>query len=231
MEDFDEFVKEHSDARGLAIVICNNYETCSPYYGPLPGTFKDGDAMESTFKALGFATILLQNVTGEKMRNAVHALAAYQNYPEKYNCFGIVFCGHGSNDKIIISSDGESVNFEEAIIRPLHPSNSPLIRKRPKIVFIDACRGSLQSRGPEPARIELSLPDNVFVAHSTMDGHMSFEGATGGIWMQELAIKLKTSCKSVGDTVADVNEMMRERKLQVPQIWNTSVSICLADTG
>lgn len=231
----DELLKDtvlkHVDARGLAVIICNNYESTT--FEDLHGTFEDGTAMEETFRHLGFATIILRNATRDQMCGIVKALATYKPYPKGYNCYAVVFSGHGRKDKTIVSSEGEMVNFEEAIIQPLHPGNSPFIRNSPKIVLIDACRGTreLRARGDPPeaaARFDLSIPSNILVAYSTMEGFKSYETNSGGIWMQELAAELRTSQKSVGDTVADVNKRMRDQRLSEPQIWNTTVNIVLS---
>lgn len=225
-------VEKNGNARGLAIIFCNNYENAKNFE-KLRGTIKDGRAMKETFHHLGFATIILENATKDMMCGIIKALATYMNYPRGYNCYAVVFSGHGSNNKTIISGDGEMVNFEEALIWPLE--NAPLIRSSPKIVLIDACRGSreLHAKGypPEaaPLRFDLSLWGNILVAYSTMEGFKSYEDSElGGIWMQKLAAELKTSRKSVSDIVADVNKMMKDRYSQEPQIWNTTVNIVLS---
>lgn len=227
-------VLDKAEARGLAIIICNNYQMTTPNYESLRGTFKDGSAMEETFEHLGFATITLRNAREDEMCGIVKAVATYHPYPKGYNCYAVVFSGHGSNNKTIVSSDGELVKFEEAIIRPLHPKNAHFICNSPKIILIDACRGrkELRAKGdpPEtvPARFDLSLPGNVFVAYSTMEGYKSYETNSGGVWMQELAVELRKGQKSVGDIVAGVNKTMRDRGLSEPQIWNTTVDIILS---
>ena len=231
----DELVKstvlEYDNARGLAIIICNSYEQTEEH-STLCGTFEDGRAMESTFKHLGFATITRKNATEIEMCGVVQALATYHQYPDNYNCFVVVFSGHGSSDKKIVSNDGKFVDFQEAIIDRLHPDNSPLLCSSPRIILIDACRGNqeLRARGPPVPehKLDLSVPNDVFVAYSTMEGHQSYERTTGGVWMQELAKELRTSSESIGDVVANVNNRMKGKGLQVPQTWNTTVRIILS---
>lgn len=135
-----------------------------------------------------------------------------------------------------MSSDEQLVDYEETIIKPLHPATSVLIACIPKLVFIDACRGSnsLSTKGQTEARsqierFEVSVPANVFVAYSTMEGYKSYENkGHGGIWMQELAKELTISKKSICDIVAGVNETMKVQKYQQPQIWNSTVQINLS---
>ena len=223
------------NARGLAVLICNSYEN-TPGLKYLPGTQKDAEAMKSTFTHLNFATIVLRDASCDDMCDTVGALASYTSYPPHYNCLAVVFSGHGRENKVVLSNDGQEVNFEEAIIKPLYPRNSPLIGGIPKIVLIDACRGNrgLQAKGGSGSveRFDLSVPGDILVAYSTMEGYKSYEDeSSGGYWMQELAKQLKESRKSVGDVIADVNKEMRRHQLQEPQIWNTTVNIVLSETS
>lgn len=109
-------VLKRSNARGLAVIMCNDYKGTK--FENLCGTFEDGRAMESTFKYLGFATITLQNTTADKMCGIIKALATHDPYPKGYNCFVVVFSGHGDINKTIVSNDGQRVNIEEDIIQP-----------------------------------------------------------------------------------------------------------------
>ena len=220
-------MNNNSGRRGVAVIIANDYEGCSNNYPRLNGTRKDAKAMEETFQYLDFATIVKINITKDEICGLIRAVASCRKYPEGYNCIAVVFAGHGSQNKMIVSSDEKDVNLQVEIINPFDPKNSPFIKDIPKIVLVDACRGELQPRGSH-SNTDLRVPTNVLVAYSTMDGHKAYEEGSGGIWMQKLAAKLKVSKKSIGDTLADVNKEISDRGLQEPQIQTGTVNIVLS---
>lgn len=219
----------------MAVIMHNEYKNAQPSYTPLPGTANDAEAMERAFKHLQFATIRLRNGTKKQIENIISEVVSYTRYPEHYNCFAFVFSGHGGPSKTIVSSDEQLVDYEKAIIEPLDPSKSIFIAGIPKLVFIDACRGGKKffTKGGNTSikveKIEVSVPDNVFVAYSTMEGYMSYEEkGRGSIWMQRLAKEIMTSKKSIGDILVDVNKTMKKEGLQQPQYWNSTVGIILS---
>lgn len=221
-------VNNNQGARGVAVIICNDYEGCSARYPKLNGTKKDAEAMEKALQHLKFLTIVKRNITEDEICALVRAVASCREYPRGYNCIVVVFAGHGIENKLIVSSDEKEVNLQEALINPFNPKNSPFIKNIPKIVLIDACRGALQPRGS--SNTDLSVPTNVLVAFSTMDGYKAYEAGYGGIWMQKLAAKLIVSTKSIGDTIIEVNKEINYSHpgLQEPQIHTGTVDIVLS---
>lgn len=68
MDIVTDTVLKNENARGLAIIIHNDYEN-SQQYPALPGTAKDAEAMGHAFKHLRFATIELKNGTKALLSN------------------------------------------------------------------------------------------------------------------------------------------------------------------
>ena len=215
---------QRSKARGLAVVIYNSYENC-PGISTLPGAIKDGKAMMDTFKSLQFSVLPIHNATKEDIHEIIREVASYSNYPEEYNCFSIVFAGHGDENSILLAIDGK-FDFEKVIVERLNPKvNKSGVSKKiasvPIIAFIDACRGKMRPR----ARLnERNIPNNMMLCYSTREEDKSFENADGGIWMQKIARELKQQIKPVGQIVASVN---KDVKNQNPIYVNTGVDITL----
>lgn len=226
----DTIVSLNKNARGLAVIIYNEYEGDNS----LPGVGEDARAMEKAFKFLRFAIIALKDGTEKQIRDIIGDVVNYKSYPENYNCFAIVFSGHGGSGKTIFSHDLKRVNFDEAIIQPLRtmPNHQSL---EAKLVFIDACRGS-KSKGDQVEKFEISVLPNLFVAYSTMEEYVAFmmpDHKKGSVWMQILAKELmENKTSSIGDLVAGVNKKLQlDSGKQHPQIFNQSVMIKLYQSG
>ena len=220
--------EQNFKARGLAVVIYNSYENC-PDTNTLPGATKDGEAMINTFKSLQFAVLDKQNATRDDVLGIFQAVASYADYPVDYECFAIVFAGHGKKDSILLAIDGE-FNFEEVIVKRLnkhlHPFDiSDRITRVPIIAFIDACRGSMIPRDASARLNERDIPKNMMLNYSTREEDKSYENPNrGGFWMQEIAKDLRTKNKPVSVIVAGVSKKMKK---QNPISINTDVDIIL----
>lgn len=232
----EETVQRNVNARGIAVIIYNSYAQTSQWK-MLPGTIKDGEAMKDTFEHLKFATILLEDAKESEIREVVGVLASYPKYPEKYDCFAIVFAGHGEEDDILVANDGKKLNFADVFVKSFNQKYNPEVSSHVAnvnsssiLVFIDACRGKMsldRTRGEPP------LPVNMLLGYSTREEYVSYEDVDGGIWMQKLAKGLKTIRKSVPTIMAKMSEEMAKttkyKLVQKPITLNSSVSIVLLD--
>ncbi|ORU90324.1 MAG: hypothetical protein A6F71_04985 [Cycloclasticus sp. symbiont of Poecilosclerida sp. M] len=217
-------VDDNSSARGLACIICNDYLGCKRL-GTLYGAIKDSEALDSTFKHLNFATIVRPNSKKDVIENLIRAIALYPNYPPTYNCFAIIFSGHGGSKRKVYSNAGEEVDIESALIKPFDVKDTR-IKDFPKLVFIDACRGRLRTKGT--LKEELPKPVNFLIAYSARYGYVSYETDSGGIWMQKLAAAIKgNTTSSIGDVVSRVNDEVIKEGIEPPEYHNTNVTIVL----
>ena len=210
-------IKHNGEARGLAVIITNDYMNGISNQRRLYGAIKDAEAIRKTFEHLNFAIIDRRNATKVEMKSLIIAVAEYEHYPKKYDCFAVVFAGHGSGKPMILSSDDEEVDLNEELITPL---DSEPLRGIPKLIFIDACRIKIEGDTDNP----LIVKDDFLVAYSTRYGEVANEDKAGGIWMQKLAAELRSSHKSVPCIIAEVNKAVRSSN-QGAQLINTTVSI------
>ena len=214
-----ETVKDNDAARGLVIIISNDYMNGVSNQRRLYGAIKDADVIRETFKYLNFAIIDRRNATKVETQSLIIAVANYEHYPKKYDCFAVVFAGHGSGKPMILSSDDKEVDLNEELLKPL---DSEPLHNIPKLIFIDACRSHVEGDKDNP----LIVKDDFLVAYSTRYGEAANEDRAGGIWMQKLAAELKSSPKSVPAIITDVNKAVRSAK-QGAQLINTTVDIQL----
>ena len=224
MEDAHELVantvKHNNKARGLAVIISNDYMDQRSQKSFLYGAIEDAEAMSNTLKYLNFAVIDRRNDTEKETKKIIKEVASYPEYPSSYDCFIVVFSGHGTGKPSIMSCDDKEVDIKEHIIDPL---DSTALKNHPKLIFIDACQAS----GHTDHSYE--LPADFLIAYSTRYGYKSFENEGGGIWMQRLAVELKTCSSSVVNAIAKVNNDVKAEvgANQIAIYRNTTVNINL----
>ena len=213
-------------ARGLAIVIYNSYENCPGK--KLPGAIKDGKTMIETFKYLHFAVLSKHDATKDDVCGIFEEVARYRDYPEEYDCFTIVFAGHGKQNSILETID-EDFNFEEVVVQRLniylHPYTiSGKITRVPIIAFIDACRGTMKPRDAAQNK-ERDIPKNFMLNYSTREEDKAYENPDhGGIWMQAIAQELRKKNQPVSKCVINANSKMR-RQNPVSKIFTVDITL------
>ena len=197
-------------ARGLAVIITNDYEHNDKNLPKLSGTHKDGDRLDKAFRQLYFDVHWRHNVTYGELGRLLYQLRNLKfETVRHYKCICIVFSGHGERNGTLLTQDCRSINTCKDFIQPLLPGESPLIGDIPKIFIIDACRGERptetvevpkratekgNSRGessvdPSPRNIkggyvievrDLPAEGNFLVAHATLPGCIANDYPTHG---------------------------------------------------
>ena len=211
-----ESVNRRPVANGLAIIIANE-NSSDPSHGPLDGPRRNLENMKETFEVLRFATLPILNASKEQVLATVRAATSYKKYPPSYKRIAFVFSGHG-DENVIYAHDG-AVETNQ-VYEPLQPKNAPHLADIPKLFFIDACRGTIDDKGIV-ARGKTELPrkpsyGNYILAYSTMPSMQAYETEEdGGLWMNIVSNKLRTSHKSVLDTLTDVNGELLKRNFVV----------------
>lgn len=127
------------------------------------------------------------------------------------DCFICCVLSHGKSEGVY-GTDDNLVSVDE-IREPFNGSNCRNLAGKPKLFFIQACRGRknqklvyVQADDPEEAepelevdahRVEVSVPadSDFLIARSTIDGHFSYRSTKKGSWfIQSLCQQLKTHC-------------------------------------
>lgn len=206
---------QNPGVNGFALIVTNDYLAGGGTAHPLPplnGARTDGKKMSETMEKLNFETRWEHNASAAMTRKIVRETARCRYLPN-YKRLGFIFSGHGTTNHTLYGQDGKHINFHD-IMKEFYPDHSPQVGTIPKLFFIDACRGS---RHTEPALVckgghdvTLRVPEqsNFLVAYSTMPGHKAHEGRQGGIWMNILAEKLRTTEASVLDVLTAVNTQL-----------------------
>lgn len=151
--------------------------------------------------------------TAEQMRNL---LKGYSTTSDHGDCFVCCILSHGSNDGVH-GTDGNIVSRDD-IFGPFSGNSCPSLISKPKVFFIQACRGNeyhlpveIQSDNYEAAGAQMedeaslqmdaiqmsTLPADAdfLIARSTVKGYLSFRETISGSWfIQSLCKQLETYC-------------------------------------
>lgn len=213
------------------LVTCN-YVASKPEEQQLKATETDAKEMKTTFKDLKFDIHHLENedATGENILGTLEKLNGYlkqyrvkESQTEKAIVFA--FSGHGmdeNNVDEIHGNDGDPITVNK-IVENLVKVDNPrdiLIKRIPKLIFIDACRGhgSLHSKNSIHPQVMTylangfgSLEGNYRIDCSTITGYRSYaslDAKKGSEWMPVLASRLREKETSVQDALAEVREQI-----------------------
>ena len=213
--DVQRVIDAKSKARGFALIVTNENYLDSSEYSPLDFTESDCRAMEKTLTEFDFNCYFLKDLTGDEIREVLNQTSQCK-YPDSYKYVVFVYSGHGDctedqKKSGVIGIDGPLIETTVAVVNPLKAIKPQSIIK---MVFLDACRGSLF-----PPPVTKGKLTNCLVAYATQLGHYSFGTDNGSQWMIPLAEKLKQSEKSVQEVLREMKqEILENAVVQYPEI-------------
>ena len=185
-----ECVVGNPTARGLGIIITNDYSQT------LLGTCKDGYNLLETLIHSDFIVLWLHNINNQTISDVMDEVKSLEEHEsrefiQKYECILFAFSGHGLNNKYIMMQDNSIVNIETDILEPLLPSSIRKFGEVPKVLLIDASRGSsvtatVSTKFALDVITKETIPaeGNYLLACATMPGHYSFMYTKGSAWMR-----------------------------------------------
>ena len=209
-------VFKNPDARGFACIICNDYYNDDK---SLMGAEEDSHKMDKALQHVNFATVVRNKTAKIEIEALLKVFFSY-SYPPNYDCFVIVFSGHGKSSAIL-SNNRDPVDIEDIIIKLINSTSF----EHSVLLFVDACRkGSSQTT---------SKPQSLFIAYATNNDSYSYGNPNeGGNWIQQLAkvigkLKKPTHIRdiiiSVNDTIITLSAM--DKKPQAPEFRDTATDV------
>jgi caspase 7 len=124
--------------RGRAVII-NNKKFNPTKLGDRTGTDVDAASMNDLLRELGFQKTCIAKYDDQTAKNMKDCLIEESRAIDKdSDCFICVILSHGE-DGSVWGTD-KIITIEE-LIRPLKGNNCPALAGKPKIFFIQACRG------------------------------------------------------------------------------------------
>ena len=172
---------------GIAVII-NNHEFYStdPAFKSLtdrPGSCADEDHL---WEYLGYDVCVLRNLNAVDLTERLKQIAQ-QNH-NNYDSFVCCILSHGYSSGIY-GVDGEQVEISDIAI-PFKPTNCPTLAGKPKMFFIQACRGEEEDPGfmmekdgnEEPFCNSLPNEADFLFGYATPPGNVSWRSQRYGSW-------------------------------------------------
>lgn len=227
--------------RGKCVIFNNRTFDFHTKLSERRGTDLDAENLRLRFEALGFDTVVHQNLKAKQMLYELDRLGK-ENHGGS-DCFVCCILSHGDRD-VVFGTDGKFP--VESVLEPFRGDVCPSLVGKPKLFFIQACRGDRLDDGVPVVVDTADAPTQVcripthadfLVFYSTVPGFYSWRNTTQGSWFvqslckvlqqrahnTDLLTMLTVVCRQValyyessvpGDSVMD-------RKKQVPSIVST----------
>ena len=142
LEDHEKIYKMDSRPKGIAIII-NNYSYQKASLENRTGSEKDVFMLKLLFEKIGFDTVCCIDYKAKQAKEFLEECAENTKYKE-CDCIAVVIMCHGFEEGLIFS-DGEVIPVMDLV---KSVEKSPLYQEKPKLFFIQACRGSYHAGGP-----------------------------------------------------------------------------------
>ena len=133
--------------RGIALIINNKLFVDNPVHGrqtPRHGAEEDVRQVKELFSALGFEVHIRENRAKKEMLNEVKFFA-YEKDHSDYDCFVLWLMSHGRSGEVF-GSDGVPLPIQ-TIKDMLSNASCATLRGKPKLLFVQACRGDKEDEG------------------------------------------------------------------------------------
>ncbi|XP_075366440.1 caspase-2 isoform X2 [Mycteria americana] len=139
-----------SEPRGLALILSNVHFSSEKDLEYRAGGDVDCTSLEMLFKHLGYQVTVFHDQTAQEMQNALERFSKLPDHRDVDSCI-VALLSHGVEGGVY-GSDGKLLQLQEAF-RLFDNANCPNLQNKPKMFFIQACRG-----GVSGTHIHLPLP-------------------------------------------------------------------------
>ncbi|KAF4112003.1 hypothetical protein G5714_006798 [Onychostoma macrolepis] len=190
--------------RGVCVII-NNVDFAT--MKERRGSDEDQKCLAKVFHWLGFKVVEHRNKTAAEMKNLLKEVGKTVDG----DCFVCCTLSHGMKEGVC-GTDGAVISVDE-IREPFNGNNCQKLAGKPKLFFIQACRGNrnqqrvhVQADAPDDEESDMEVDGDDFditipadtdflIARSTTDGHSSYRNPEEGSWfIQSLCRNLKQHC-------------------------------------
>ncbi|CAL1529195.1 unnamed protein product [Lymnaea stagnalis] len=176
---------------GTAVIISNEKFERGTGLNRRIGTNVDADTMYELLNTIGFEKIIqLKDLTVTQMKNELQRVAKLDY--SKTSCFVCILLSHGE-EGYIFGTDGK-VSIEDLVL-PLKGNNCPGLVGKPKIFFVQACKGDMLDEGEEVADAgEMDVEEEAetlgripteadfLTVYSTIPGSLAWKTSVRGSW-------------------------------------------------
>ena len=191
--------------RGIALIINNEEFDPHTKMNSRTGSTRDVEQLKKVLvDKLEFNVIIRNNMTVKQMKNIFEDISMTDH--TQNDCFLCVILSHGEDGGIIYGTDG-SVNLND-LISYILPNKCTSLTGKPKLFFVQACRGTKLDKGTEmkdaigsfgahatPVQ-KIPLWADVLIAYSSVPGHYSWRNSISGSWFIQSLCYILEQCGS-----------------------------------
>ncbi|XP_037287900.2 caspase-3 [Rhipicephalus microplus] len=236
----EEYNMSHK-RRGKCVIFNNRNFEIHTKLSERRGTDMDAENLRSCFRHLGFETVVYTDLSCKKTQETLEILGK-QDYSDD-DCFVCCFLTHGETD-VLYGTDGKFP--VSAVMEPFHGDVCSSLLGKPKLFFIQACRGDRLDSGTQAVLDTADSPNRIYriptqadilAAYSTVPGFYSWRNTMQGSWfiqalcsvlrqrahIADLLSMLTVVCRRVALDYESYtpNDLHMHRKKQVPFITST----------
>ncbi|KAI8120549.1 Caspase-1 [Lucilia cuprina] len=204
--------------------IFNNVIFDNPNNEERVGSAEDVKALVQTFEYFKMKTTVIENAKVDKIRKTVEKIQT-KDFKENA-CLVIVILSHGTRHEEIAAKDGH-YSIDDHILFPI--LRNPTLNDKPKLFFIQACKGSMETNGYYTDAVPFSSPhgsaNEILKCYSTFEGFVSYRTEKGSMFIQALCqnLKLFGSTKNIKDIMELVTQIVKQQSQnkQIPAYTST----------
>ncbi|XP_065351519.1 caspase-1-like isoform X2 [Cloeon dipterum] len=213
----DPFYNMRHEKRGKAIIFNHFHYDAKLYLDPRNGTERDVIRLKQAFKKHSFKVEVYDNLTVGDIQYAVQTIIAKGDHSNS-DCVAVVILTHGKyvegKGSVLYARDG---TYQlDTLIEMITPEKCTSLAGKPKLFFVQACRGEKKDKGTTiavdsfPVKSYKKIPTyaDFFIAQSTIPRFVSIRNKVKGSWfMKALSMKLMeedSNTKSIFSIMTEV---------------------------
>ncbi|XP_025968672.1 caspase-2 isoform X1 [Dromaius novaehollandiae] len=241
-----EFYRDHqhsaykliSEPRGLALILSNMHFSSEKDLEYRSGGDVDCTALEMLFKHLGYQVTVFHDQTALEMQNALQRFSKLPDHRDVDSCI-IALLSHGVEGGVY-GIDGKLLQLQEAF-RLFDNANCPNLQNKPKMFFIQACRGDETDRGvdqrdgkersdspgceesdankEENLKLRLPTRSDMICGYACLKGTAAMRNTKRGSWYIEALTSVfaeDSRDTHVADMLVKVNRQIKQREGYAP---------------
>lgn len=170
------------------------------------GADVDERELKDIFEMLSFTVTVCKNLDRDDMRKKATKFAEKDH--SQHDGFVMVVMSHGGSRDVIYGVDEREIRVEE-LMSEFKAKNSPTLRDKPKMFFIQSCRGKMEDTSSVPmvtsntdtCKDEMSadstLPNtscpqeaDFLLAFSTSPGYVALRNKKNGSWFMQVSLNI-----------------------------------------
>lgn len=202
-----DLVKPYETSRFGYCVLINEKEFDERATGQRrrDGTDVDADYAEAVFGALGFQVVRFNDLNVTSFRRVISRFASQTNH-SSFDMFVMIVLSHGVEGRVF-ASDGD-LSVDADLVDPFRGANCASLIGKPKMFFIQACRGSKFDRGvdvKDGGRTRIPNEADLLIFSSTTPGYFSWRNNQDGKSACLRAILFISAClrsRSIGTNLS-----------------------------